>query len=405
MTVVFQRPYEFVPPHRGDGWPSFIQRFRLIDWHLRRNEGVVSYECRHAARFRESLDAGDGIVLAPNHCRYADPIVLGWLAREVGTHLYAMASWHLFNVSRFQSFALQKMGGFSIYREGPDRQSLETAIGILETAERPLILFPEGTTNRTNDLLKPLLEGVTFVARSAARRRQKKRGGRVVIHPIGLKYLCGTDFSGWAKQQLGEIESRIGWRPSVELTVMQRTVRLAEAMLALKEVEYLGRSQSGDLRHRRDHLMRHLLGETERKLRIEWDGVREIRERVRRIRTQAASLYFDHGGGRWDRLELENAVAAADLAQHLLSFPDCYLEPGKVTDTRIVETVQRMQESVFGKASETMPLHAVIEVDEAIEVPPDRPPRDAADPLLEQLRKRLESMVQRLAGEATPVET
>ena len=128
MTVVFDRPYEFSPPHRGDWWPSFIQTFRLAEFFLRRKEGVYSYECRGLENFRSALDRNDGILLAPNHCRYADPLVLGWPAKELKTHLYALASWHLFNVSWFDAFALKKMGAFSIFREGPDRQSLETAI-------------------------------------------------------------------------------------------------------------------------------------------------------------------------------------------------------------------------------------------------------------------------------------
>ena len=102
-------------------------------------------------------------------------LVMGWPARILGTHVFAMASWHLFNEGWFDAFAIRKMGGFSINREGTDRQSLETAIDILANAERPLILFPEGSTNRLNDYLLPLLEGVTFIARSAARRRASKR--------------------------------------------------------------------------------------------------------------------------------------------------------------------------------------------------------------------------------------
>ena len=126
MTVVFDRPYQFIPPHRGNLWPSFIQSFRLVDRHLKHKEGVVDYECRNVERLSQSLDRGDGILLAPNHCRYSDPLVLGWPARQAGTHVYAMASWHLFNEGAFDSFAIQKMGGFSVNREGADRQSLET---------------------------------------------------------------------------------------------------------------------------------------------------------------------------------------------------------------------------------------------------------------------------------------
>ncbi len=413
MSVVFQRPYQFVPPHRGNGWPSLIQRFRLIDWHLRLNEGVVSYECRHAERFADSLRRGDGILLAPNHCRYADPIVLGWLAREVGTHLFAMASWHLFNENAMQSFALRRMGGFSLNREGTDRQSLDTAIGILEEAERPLVLFPEGTTNRTNDVLQPLLDGVTFIARTAARRRAKKRGGRLVVHPVALKYLCQSDFSDWADEQLSALEHRIGWRPPLGQTVLQRTRRLAEAMLALREIESFGRSQSGDLRHRRDRLILNLLQRAEQQLELHPEPEdQSVRDRVRKIRTEAVARHVTRADSSPETSrpapatpspELKNAVDAADLAQFLLAFPNRYLQPGHVTDTRIVETIQRIQEAMFGKAADTIPLHVVIEVDESIPVPPEKPPRDRSDPILGELETRLSAMLQRLAQEARPV--
>ena len=408
MSVVFGRPYRFVPPHRGDLWPAVIQRLRLIDWHLRRKEGVISYECRRTERLADSLRRGDAVLLAPNHCRYADPIVLGWLARSTDTFVYAMASWHLFNRNAWQSFAMRRMGGFSIYREGPDRQSLDTAIRILERAERPLILFPEGTTNRTNDVLKPLLDGVTFIARSAARRREKQTGGRVVIHPIGIKYLCHGDFRPWAEGQLHELERRISWRLPRGRSVLDRTLRLAEAMLSLKEIEAFGRSQSGDLPRRRDRLMLRLLADAEALLAITPDPDDSIRDRVRKIRTEAATRHFSANPWRVEAgevaSELEDAVAAADLAQFLLSFPDRYLQPGQVTDTRIVETIQRIQEVVVGKASDTMPLHAVIEVDEAIAVPPEKAPRGQADPLLAELESRLAGMLGRLSREARPVD-
>ena len=403
MTVVFDRPYQFVPPHRGNLWPTLIQRLRLIDIYLRRREGVVDYECRGLEHFTDSLRLGHGIILAPNHCRYADPIVLGWAAREAGTHLYAMGSWHLFNKSRFDHFALRRMGAFSVHRESTDRRSLETAVDIVATAQRPLVLFPEGTTNRTNDILKPLLDGVTFIARSAARRRAKRSGGKVVIHPVALKYLCQSDFAPWADAQLTELENRIGWRRPVDQGLVQRTLRIVHALLALKEVEYLGESKSGDLRRRRDELIEHLLREVETRYEIASGEGDSVRARVRRIRTHLTSLYFGRSDGQWELTQLKNDVAAADFAQDLLSFADSYLTPGQVTDTRIVETIQRVQEAVFGKSVDTMPLRVVIDFDRAIEVPAEKAPRDAADPLLETLGEQLSARLTRLAGEARPV--
>lgn len=402
MTVVFERPYQFVPPHRGNLWPTFIQTFRLVDRHLKSKEGVVSHECRNLDRLRASVEAGDGVLLAPNHCRYADPLVLGWPAREAGTHVYAMASWHLFNEGAFDSFAIQKMGGFSINREGADRQSLETAIDILAKAERPLILFPEGTTNRTNDVLKPLLDGVAFIARSAARKRAKQSNGRVVIIPVGMKYLCvDDDVSEWIDQQISRIECSLGWCHPTDMSLLQRTVRAAEALLALKEIYYFGESKHGPLPERRDQLIGHLLTIGEQRLQLEPSG--DTRARVRAIRSEVVKRYFDGETDLKEAARLKNDVAAADLAQELLSYPDCYLLPDQVTDTRIVETIQRMQETIYGKADVSVPLHCVIDFAPPIEVPSTRAPRGEEDPVMVELFDSLSGMLSDLSKEARPL--
>jgi hypothetical protein len=402
MTVVFDRPYEFVPPHRGTLWPSFIQTFRIVDRYLKKSEGVVAYECRSLELLKSSLDRGDGILLAPNHCRYSDPLAIGWPARKLGTHVYAMASWHLFNQGILNAFAIQKMGGFSINREGTDRKSLETAIEILAGAERPLVLFPEGSTNRTNDVLKPLLDGVAFIARSAARRRAKQSGGRVVMHPIGIKYLCESDITDWADAQLARLEQRVGWQKPMDQSILQRTIRLAEGLLALKEVQYFGDTKSGDLPSRRDNLISHLLGCAEQRLAMEPKDT-EVRGRVRAIRSDVVSKYFAIVGDPAELVRLRNDAAAAELAQNLVSYPNCYLQADQVTDTRIVETIQRMQETFFGKADCSIPLRVVIQCDEAIVVPTQRAPRGQSDPLMDQLRDRLTTMIAALSEEARPI--
>lgn len=400
MTVILDRPYQFVPPHRGTGWPSFIQTFRIVDFYLKKKEGVVGYECRGLEHWEASKRRGDGILLAPNHCRYADPLVLGWPSRVLKQHVYAMASWHLFNKGGVDAFAIRRMGGFSINREGSDRASLETAIDILATAERPLILFPEGTTNRTNDVLKPLLDGVAFIARSAAKRREKQTGGNVVMHPMALKYLCVGDIRPWAGEQLSHLEDRLGWRRRPGDSVLQRTVRLAEGLLALKEIEHLGHSQSGDLPERRDALIQQVLSRSEQRLGLVPESG-NVRARVRAIRTEVVTRHFASSLiDTRDPSPLMEDAHAADLAQELLSYPNCYLEIDHVTDTRIVETIQRMQESFFGRANVGAELKVVIQCDAAIPVPTQRPPRGEADPLMTTLEHRLSAMMEKLSGEA-----
>ena len=173
QRVVIDEPYEFVPPVYSDWWPWML-RFYLRRY-LRKAYGVHSVECRHVERLRASLAAGHSIMLAPNHCRLADPVVLGILGMEADCHLFAMASWHVFKQSRFQTFMTRRMGAFSVFREGNDRQAIDTAIDILVDRQRPLIMFPEGAITRHNDLIEEMMDGPSFIARQAAKRLQKAR--------------------------------------------------------------------------------------------------------------------------------------------------------------------------------------------------------------------------------------
>ena len=104
QKVVIDEPYKFVPPVYSEWWPTLLRPY--LRRYLRKSYGVHSVECRHVERLRASLAAGHSIVLAPNHSRMADPMVLGILAWEADCHLFAMASWHAFKQSPLQTFTL-----------------------------------------------------------------------------------------------------------------------------------------------------------------------------------------------------------------------------------------------------------------------------------------------------------
>ena len=402
MTVLVEKPYHFVPPHRGNLWPSFIQRFRLVDWYLRKHDGVVSHECRNLDRFRESISSGNAILLAPNHCRYADPLALGWPAREAGTHVHAIASWHLFAKSWLDAFSIQKMGGFSLFREGPDRQSLETAIDILTHARRPLIIFPEGTTNRTNDVLQPLLDGVAFIARTAAKRRKKECDGQVVVHPVGIKYLFKGNIHDWGGNAASDLERRLGWRPRHGVDLVERIKSLAEALLATRETLYLGSGQTGPLADRRNQLVEHLLSSAEARFDLGAESSSNPLSRVRRLRSIISPM-LQESSTRQRKEELYHLVDGIEFAQQLYSYPDRYLLTTPVTDTQILETLERMQEGFIGKSTNPNPLHAVIEFGTAIAVNPDKTPKGEGDPLMLQIESQLREMIGRLAREANVI--
>ena len=112
------------------------------------------------------------------------------------------------------SWLLPRIGAFSVYREGMDRESLKTAINILATASRPLVIFAEGVITRTNDRLISLQDGVAFIARTAAKQRAEANPpGKVVIHPVALRYTFGGDVEKSLAPVLDRIEVRLSWQP------------------------------------------------------------------------------------------------------------------------------------------------------------------------------------------------
>lgn len=402
QDIIIEKPYQFVPPHRGNFLPKVILKLGIVPWYLRKFEGVVSHQLHGVDHLRESMRQGHGVLLAPNHCRYADPLVMAFVAREAQVPMFAMASWHLFQQSRWQRWALSTMGAFSVYREGLDRQSLDTAIDMLANPKRPLVVFPEGTVFRTNDRLQPLLDGVAFMARTAAKRRAKDGGtGKVVIHPVAIKYVFHGDLEKSVDPTLDALEKRLTWTLLKETTTLQRIHRVTLAMLSLKEIEYLGAAQQGNIEDRQQRLVDHLLCPLEQ----EWLGKSVVDTIIPRIKSLRMKIVPEMTTGELDERERERRwthLSRIYLSQQIASYPPDYiLSP--TTDTRILETVERLEEDITDRAGMHGPLEVIIEIDKPIEVPTDRTPRGEEDPIMKRLRVRMQSMLDRLSTQANPI--
>ncbi|MHB8969033.1 MAG: 1-acyl-sn-glycerol-3-phosphate acyltransferase [Pirellulaceae bacterium] len=396
--ILIEKPYHFIPPHRGDWWPAFIRDSFLPGYWLRRAEGVEGYELRGAEHLQASLRAGHGILLTPNHCRLADPIVMGWLAREVRCLVFAMASWHLFQQSRFMAWAIHKMGGFSVYREGIDRQAINVAIEVLETAARPLVIFPEGGVSRTNDRLHALLDGVAFIARTAAKRRAKAvAGGQVVIHPVAIKYLFGGDFDATADPVLTEIEQRLSWQPQKHLPTDQRIAKVGLTLLGLKEMEYLGRTYADSLADRMQRLIDRLLCPLEE----EWLGTAASGSVIPRVKALRMKIMPEMVQGRIEAPERQRRwrqLADIYLAQQISNYPPEYLRTLSID--RLLETIERFEEDLTDHVRVHGHLKAVMEVGPPIAVSPQRERHATVDPLMSEIEGQLQQMLDRLATES-----
>lgn len=399
QKIVIAQPYRFVPPRHGAFWSKLL--LPAFPHYLRRSHGVVTVTCRGVEQLRASLAAGNGIILAANHTRPCDPFVVGCLAGQAGCLLYIMASWHVFMQNRFYAWLLPRLGVFSIYREGLDRGGLKYAIRLLTAGRRPLLLFPEGVLSRHNDRLNHLMEGTAVMARAAARQRAALSSrGRVVIHPVAIRYVFEGDLEASVTPVLEDLEARLSWRPHRELPLVERVLKVGGAMLALKEIEYCGEPRSGAIVDRVQRLIEQILLPLEK----EWLKERQSGDVVHRVKALRKAILPDMTGASLSLSEQERrAKHLADiyLAQQLCNYPAGYFTPAP-TRERILETVERFEEDTTDIARIHHPLHAIVDVGKAIEVTPESEYSADEDPLMGEIREQLQTLLAASLAEAHP---
>jgi len=189
----------------------------------------------------------------------------------------------------------------------------------------------------------------------------------------------------------------LSWRTQDELPLVERIYRVGPALLALKELEYLGHTQSGELEQRLQRLIDHLLQPLER----EWLG--DVRDgavigRVKELRKMILPAMIEDDlddaelGRRWRQLQ------DMELAQQLSLYPPKYVASRPTVD-RILETVERFTEHLSGEDELHPPMTAVIQVGTAIEVAGKRDRSSADDPLLTALACELSRMLEQLSQE------
>jgi 1-acyl-sn-glycerol-3-phosphate acyltransferase len=393
QNVVIDKPYHFIPPKHGNFWTIVLKG--LLPGYLRKNYGIESSRIYGINHLKESLRAGHGIMLTPNHCRPCDPFVVALAAYSLCQPLYTMASWHLFMQGSLQAWLLPRMGVFSIYREGLDREALKCAVDVLASALRPLVIFPEGAVSRTNDRLNNLMEGTSFIARNAAKNRMAANpSGKVVIHPVAIRYFFGGDVVKTLTPALEEIERRLSWQPQTHKSLVERIVKVGDALLTLKEIEYFGMPRTGTLSQRLRDLIDNLLAPLENQwLKVQREG--DVVSRVKTLRAAilpdmvAGQISEEERAGRWRQL------SDLYLAQQASFYPSNYYS-SPPTPEQMLETVERFEEDLTDSVRIYRPLHVAMAFGEAIEVGPRRQRGQEADPLMAEVRVRLETMLKDL---------
>lgn len=98
-------------------------------------------------------------ILAGNHKNMFDVVIL---ITNIDDEIHFMAKKELFK-GRILKNIFSKMGAFPVDRESVDIKAVKESFRLLRSGE-VLGIFPEGTRNKTDNILLPFKEGVTSIA-------------------------------------------------------------------------------------------------------------------------------------------------------------------------------------------------------------------------------------------------
>lgn len=390
-----QKPYRFYPPkYRAYLAPLLGALSRHMMMRRQFNVRRVQVDGLDAVA-RLAAD-GQSLLLAPNHADHADPHVLLYAGRQRNMAFHFMAAREGFEKSRLAAFTLQRMGAFSVDREGADIAAIKTAMQIVEQGVHPLVIFPEGEIYHHHERLDDLNEGVaTILLRASAKVPE---GRRCYVVPTAIRYAYDARVPETFSERLDRLESRIGWKPRPELDTVERIYRLGRGLLALKEEEFLGGAHTGELVQRITTLQSELVAMIEAQHEID-PGTGTIPARIRKLRGHIRKQLAETGDTVAPKRERElyDHLDTAFVAAQLYSYPGRYLRE-QPTPNRIAETLLKLEEDVLGEGSYPVPQDAALRFGEPIDVATFLAERDltiktAVRPVTEHLSNRIQSML------------
>jgi 1-acyl-sn-glycerol-3-phosphate acyltransferase len=337
----------FRPPKPSRFWSLVL--WPVHRWILRRMHGVAQVNVNGLERLRD-IPQGDGVLICPNHSYTGDGSVMAEVGRTSGRQFYFMAAKHAFTGhGGLEGFMLQRLGGFSVDREGCDRAAMRQANELLTTG-KTLVIFPEGEIYHTNERLTPLREGVGFIALTAQRELDKQNHNRRVwIVPTYIRYACDGDITPALQDAMTRLESRLLLKPPRGTPLHERIVRHGEMLLTIKEKEKLGKAfddEGQTLPMRIGRLTSAMLANLEQTHFGKTHADDPLAVRVKQLRRHLVDQICEDGATQEQSTTAHDALDEVHLVLQLYSYPGDYIT-SKPSVERMAETIEKFEEDVY----------------------------------------------------------
>jgi len=367
---------------------KFLRPFR--DRQRKRQIKISDIEVEGESIVQDRLKKGEGVMIMPNHSSHADPYVIYSAADQVGTALHVMATWHVFDdKSWLARWLLTKHGCFSVDREANDIGAFRLATSILQERPEPLVIFPEGEIYHCNGRVTPFREGAAAIAVAAARKSKRP----ITCIPCAIRYNYVDDPTESLLTAMSELERSIFWRPKTTEPLEKRIYDFAEALLMVKELEYLKNTESGRLPERIASLREHILADVEQRNEIEVSK-KSVPERVKAVRKKIMEKELANDVSQEESEQLSHDMEDLFLVVQSFSYPGDYVNDHPSID-RMAETIDKFEEDVLQKTTATIKAERRVRVSfgEPVDVSGDRKVKSQATKITTTIEQRVQEML------------
>lgn len=315
---------------------------------------------------REIFEGGDRLMFVSNHPSHSDPQLVTEVHRRLGVPTSFMAAYDVFLRGKFNAWCMQRLGNFSIDREGSDRKAMSAAIDTIKADDYALTIFPEGNVYLTNDRVTPFLDGTAFIALKA---QQAIKDARVKIIPLSLKFTHLTT----PREPVTERLKQLG-RDSGHAYDSTDPIPAVMGLGAHLITDYLNQHGYADrISVDPDSIFDSLTGftaelvsDSESALGIE-SGENALIDRIRKVRSKIHQIRTDESSDV-DREEIGRIADKAILALRIHGYITPYLTENPTVD-RYIETVERVAEDFYSRIMPpTGPRRAIVQIGEPIDV-------------------------------------
>lgn len=370
------------------------RRFRFWKFIRRRirvkHHRLLEVEVRGLENLQKCLDQQHGIMITPNHSCHADPSALYWVADQMKIPFYFMAASQIFMKANWlRLLILRHHGCFSVNREGTDIRAFKQAVDIVRNQLHPLVIFPEGEIYHINKRVTPFLDGPSAIALNACKQAERP----VSVVPCGIRYQYIDNPMEELLELMDRLEEQLLWRPKRNLILRKRIYQFAEAILGLKEKQYMGNTQQGTLPDRIQALAEYILQALEKKCGITKPAA-TLPERVKACRRN--SIQNTEDDTLSDALHLSAEIDLDDLfvVTQLFSYPGTYVSK-KPSIEDIAEVLDKFEEDILKEptASIRATRRAIIAFGEPIPIEREKGGKNQVHALTEQLENSVQALL------------